>query len=77
MFFIAPQAALYSVIACAMVFTLREIVATDKIAEKTAFGDAVAGEILPERQKRSSENNTNGAPNLNNFNQRLQALEKK
>ncbi|PFX15799.1 hypothetical protein AWC38_SpisGene19971 [Stylophora pistillata] len=75
--FEAPRAALYSVIACAMVFTLREIVATDKIAEKAAFGDAAAGEILPERQKRSSENNTNGAPNLNNVHQRLQALEKK
>ncbi|PFX15796.1 hypothetical protein AWC38_SpisGene19965 [Stylophora pistillata] len=77
MFFTAPRAALYSVITCVMCFTLHEIVATDETAEKSGFEDAPAAEILPERQERSSENNTNQAQSLNNVHQRLQAVEKK
>lgn len=53
------------------------MVATDKAAENSGLEDAPAAEIVPERRERSSENNTNGAPNLNNVHQRLQALEKK
>lgn len=66
-----------SVLVFATCFTLREIVATEETPEKKGLEDALAAEILPERQKRSRENITNVIPNLNNVHQRLQALEKK
>lgn len=73
----APRAALYSVIVFAICFPSREVVLAEETIEKSGFEDVSATEILPERQKRSSDNNTNGAPSLNSVHQRLQALEKK